>query len=132
VIEVAAQIPDFVIAVAEADGHIEIASADGGDLLLEFDHRALDEVGQHADRDSADDDGSSAGEQQECVAIGAAQSQCGNGKQDQTREKHEYHGQDCLDLPIDTHVVHGGNPLMSRAFDPTGEYARCFPDGLIS
>ena len=85
-IELAAEVADFVVALTKADGNVEIAVADDRHLLLEFDHGALDEICQHADGYSADDDSSSSSKQKQGVAIVFAQCDSGDGKEQQSRQ----------------------------------------------
>ena len=46
VVEVAAEVSDFVVAAGKADGDVQVAVADLRDLFLQFDHRTLDQVGE--------------------------------------------------------------------------------------
>jgi hypothetical protein len=81
VIKISAQVTDFVVAAGKADSDIEIAGADQCHLLLQFEHRALDQVGQHADRHTADDDGTRSGEHDDGMTLRTAQRDRGDGEQ---------------------------------------------------
>ena len=105
VVEVAAEVSDFVVAAGEADGNIEITFADLGDFLLQLDHWPLNEIGERADGNSADDNSSGPGNEQNRVAFGIAKRDGRNDEQQQTCQEHEDHRQESLDLPIDANRV---------------------------
>ena len=120
-IKISAQVADFVVAPGEADSHVEVAGADQRDLFLQFDHGALDQVGQHRDRHSADDDGSGSGDHEDGVAFPAAQRDGGDGEEEQSRQQHEDYRQDRLDLPIDPNLMHAvilSRPELKRRIAP--------------
>jgi len=106
VIEVAAEVSDFVVAEAEGNGGIEIPLTDQGHFFLKFDHGALDEVGEDGDDDSANGDRSGSSEEEQGVTVRTAQGEGGNGEENQAGEEDAHDGQDCLDLPVDADLGH--------------------------
>ena len=56
VVEVAAQIADFVIAIGKADSHVHVAQLDARNLLLQLDHGAAHLHRQHHDHGYANDE----------------------------------------------------------------------------
>ena len=92
VIEVAAEVSDFVVTIGEADGDIEIAVADLIHLLLQFDHGALNQVGQTEHGRGADGDGSRSGDDHDSVAFGITQRDGREREEQQSRKQHEAYG----------------------------------------
>ena len=73
VVEVAAEISDFVVAPGEADGDVQIAFTHQPDLLLQFDHGPLNQIGKSDDGNGADDHRSRSRDDQHRVALRVAQ-----------------------------------------------------------
>jgi hypothetical protein len=140
VIEVSAEVSDFVVGLIEGDGRFQVSLAYEGHLLLQFHHGALNEVGKNSDGDSADDDGSGTGKKEEGIAVGVAQGEGRNGEEDQAGEEHEDNGQDRLHLPIDSYIVHSGKSLsrdgpilrldMHVVFQRAGRDEQCGAKGV--
>jgi len=61
VIEVAAEVADFVVALGEADRDVQVALAHLLNFFLQFDHGPLNQVGEDEHGDSTDCDRSGAG-----------------------------------------------------------------------
>ncbi len=73
VVEVAAEVSDFVVALGEADCDVQVAFTHQCHLLLQFDHGPLDQIGKHEHGHGADDDRSRTSNDQHCMAIRIAQ-----------------------------------------------------------
>src|SRR5271165_3165077 len=105
IVEVAPEISDFVVAPGETDGDIQIALADERNLLLQFDHGALNHVGERTDYDRADHDRSGAGDNQHSVAFRITQRYGRHHEQHQSSEQYRDYRQDCFELPIEAHGI---------------------------
>jgi hypothetical protein len=101
VIEVAAEVSDFVVAPGEADRDIQVAFTDQRDFLLQFDHGPLNEIGERADGHSTDGDRSRSGDHQHRMAYRVPQRYGRNNEQQQPRQQYQYYRQECLELPIE-------------------------------
>ena len=71
-VEVASQVANFVVAVGEANRCTQVPAADLGDLLLKFNHRTLDGVGEDDEQCAADRNCSCASNKQDKVTLGIA------------------------------------------------------------
>ena len=69
-IEVAAQVADFVIAMGETHGNVEIAATQLRDFLLQFHHGPLHGVSEHDQQRAADGDCASSRDEQNHVPFG--------------------------------------------------------------
>ena len=103
VIEVAAEIADFVVALGEADRDVQIAFPDELHFLLEFDHGPLNQVGKYEHGDGADRHRSRASHDQHGVAFRIASGYRGQSEEQQPCQQNEADRQHRLELPIDAH-----------------------------
>src|ERR1700722_12471059 len=111
-VEIAAEISDLVIATREADSDIQIAVTHLPNLLLQFHHRPLHEIGEHQHRDGTDGNSAGSSNDEYRVTIRVAQRYGCESEQDQPSQKHESYRQDRFELPVHAHGIraHGVLP----------------------
>ena len=107
-IEVAAKVADFVVALCETYGCLEVTLTNSRDLLLELDHGTLNEKRQHQQQSRADGDCPGSSQVEDRVALGVAPGNRGQHKQEEAVQQNEADRQHRFDLPIDSHEPYAG------------------------
>ncbi len=100
-VEVAAKIADFVVAMRETDRNTQIASTQLSNLLLQFDHRALHGVGENDEQGAADGDCARSGNEKHKMAVGIAPGKCGEQEEQHSAQQDAGDRYQRFDFPVD-------------------------------
>src|SRR5581483_5333431 len=104
-IKIAAQISDFVLALGEANADFQVAVSEFRDLLLEFNERTLNGVGEDENQRGADGNGARACNHQHHVTLGILPGHGGEGEQHHAVNKYKDDRQYGFDLPVQTEAA---------------------------
>src|SRR5579864_1824807 len=100
-VEVAAEVADFIVAIREAYRDIQVTATELNDLLLQFDHRSLHGVREHDEQSAANHDCASASDEQHYVALGIAPGKRREQKKQHAPQQNAGDRNQRLDFPVD-------------------------------
>ncbi len=100
-VEVAAEIADFVIAVGKVHGNFKIAFAQLLDFLLQFHQRPLDLVSQHHQKRAANGNCSGSSHQKHGMALRITPGKSCQQEQKHPAQQDTSNWNQRLDLPVD-------------------------------
>src|SRR5579862_17656 len=99
-IEVAAKVSDFVVAVSETYGDAEISTAELSDFLLQFDHGTLHGVREDNEQSPADRDCACTCDEQDEVTFGIAPGECCQQEEQHSAQQNKGDWNQRFDLPV--------------------------------
>src|SRR5438309_5593253 len=106
VIEVATQVTNLVVSLGKFDGNVQVSFAHARNLVLQLDHRTLDEIGQGDHHRRTNSDGAATGYDQHLMALGIPQGNGGHQEEQEAVQQHEGDREHGLDLPIHAYRRH--------------------------